>query len=244
MGLSVLSKSIVRNILFCTAAIGFGCLFAAVVMAQHAGVRIAPPVRVAPARPYIPRTAPMAVSRPRLYAGPHLMGVNNGAFGFRRHPIYVFRRPVFFGAAFFRFDEGLWFQSYAWLTCTTYWRSGLGCNGLPLDENGFENYVTLPAYEPPLYWYGAQMRDLVQLYLKNGDRYSVTDYWFVDGKLHFVPAEEDTEQVIDFDELDVQKTIEVNTRRGFRLVMRDEPWEQYLHDHPDLTPPPLQPPQK
>jgi hypothetical protein len=44
--------------------------------------------------------------------------------------------------------------------------------------------------------------------------------------------------------LDVQKTIDVNTRRGFRVVMRNEPMEQYLRDYPDLTPPLLQPSQK
>jgi hypothetical protein len=35
----------------------------------------------------------------------------------------------------------------------------------------------------------------------------------------------------------------VNTRRGFRVVMRNEPLEQYLRDHPDLTPPLLERPQ-
>jgi hypothetical protein len=50
--------------------------------------------------------------------------------------------------------------------------------------------------------------------------------------------------VIPFDELDLQRTIDVNTRRGFRMVLRDEPWQQYLKDHPDLTPPDLRPPQK
>jgi hypothetical protein len=28
------------------------------------------------------------------------------------------------------------------------------------------------------------------------------------------------------------------------MVLRDEPWQQYLKDHPDLTPPDLRPPQK
>jgi hypothetical protein len=42
----------------------------------------------------------------------------------------------------------------------------------------------------------------------------------------------------------VQKTIDVNTRRGFRVVMRDSPLEQYLRDHPDPMPPLLQPTQK
>jgi hypothetical protein len=52
------------------------------------------------------------------------------------------------------------------------------------------------------------------------------------------------EHVIPFDELDLQRTIDVNTRRGFRMVLRDEPWQQYLKDHPDLTPPDLRPPQE
>jgi hypothetical protein len=73
----------------------------------------------------------------------------------------------------------------------------------------------------------------------------VDDYWFVNGQIHFTVFDEPganlLEQVMDFDELDVQKTIDVNTRRGFRLVMRDAPWEKYLHDHPDLIPQPLAP---
>jgi hypothetical protein len=52
------------------------------------------------------------------------------------------------------------------------------------------------------------------------------------------------EHVVPLDELDLQKTIDVNTRRGFRMVFRDEPWQQYLKDHPDLTPPDLAAPQK
>jgi hypothetical protein len=31
----------------------------------------------------------------------------------------------------------------------------------------------------------------------------------------------------------------VNTTRGFRVVMRDAPWEKYLKDHPDATSPAL-----
>jgi hypothetical protein len=36
----------------------------------------------------------------------------------------------------------------------------------------------------------------------------------------------------------------VNSRRGFRVVMRNEPMEQYLRDYPDLDPPLLQPAQR
>ena len=89
--------------------------------------------------------------------------------------------------------------------------------------------------------YGDYRRDLPQLYLKDGTMYSVTDYWLVDNQLHFTMIEEggtkSVEHVIGFDELDLQTTIDVNTQRGFRFVLRNEPLEQYLRDHPDQTPP-------
>jgi hypothetical protein len=88
----------------------------------------------------------------------------------------------------------------------------------------------------------------VQLFLKDGMVYTVSDYWFVGDEIHFTMLDESgtksVEQVIDFDDLDARRTIDVNTRRGFRVVMRNEPMEQYLRDYPDLTPPLLQPPQR
>jgi hypothetical protein len=35
----------------------------------------------------------------------------------------------------------------------------------------------------------------------------------------------------------LQKTIDVNTARGFRFVLRNEPLEQYLKDNPSLDSP-------
>ena len=81
----------------------------------------------------------------------------------------------------------------------------------------------------------------MRLYLKDGTVYSVTDYWLVNGDLHFKTVEENgtkvVEQTIDFDRLDLQKTIDVNTQRGFRFVLRNEPLEQYLMDHPSSDTP-------
>jgi hypothetical protein len=108
-----------------------------------------------------------------------------------------------------------------------------------------QNYAAPQIYEYPVYLYGAGAPEMVELFLKDGTAIGVTDYWFVDGQVHFtVPEEGAGEQVISLDELDLQKTIDVNTRHGFRFVMRNEPWEQYLRDHPDETPPPVTPPQK
>jgi hypothetical protein len=87
----------------------------------------------------------------------------------------------------------------------------------------------------------------VQLYLKDGTVYDVNDYWFVDNRIHFTMLDESgtksVEQAIGLEELDLQRTVDVNTRRGFRVVMRNESLEQYLRDHPDLTPPLIKPPQ-
>jgi hypothetical protein len=241
MGLAVLPAPIPRMVFVVASLLASSGLFAPVASAQRAGARIPVPARIVAPRA-VSRISPPPISRPRVLPGPHQVGINNPAFGFRRRPIYVFRHPVFFVVPYLPFDESLWFESYARLNCTSYWRSGLGCNGLPLDENGFENYVTHPAFENSFYSYGEERRDLVQLFLKDSEAYSVADYWFVNGKLHFLTADEGAEQVVDSDELDYQKTAAVNTRRGFRVVMRDEPWEQYLRDHPDVTPPLLAPP--
>jgi hypothetical protein len=72
-------------------------------------------------------------------------------------------------------------------------------------------------------------------------------YWFVNGQLHFTSVEEggakSLERVNPSDALDVPRTVDVNTRRGFRVVMRDAPLDKYLRDHPDLIPPLLAPSQ-
>lgn len=212
----------------------------------HAGGGVRPGV------PHVfvpPPASHPTISRPPLIQGPRPLGVN-ARFHFRPRPInvFVFRRRFFFGAPCFGFGLGLGCNSFWWPNYNLCWGWGFYCYDLPFTGFGFENYVTLQPYEVPVYLYGPGDREQVWLYLKDGTAYTVADYWFVNGKVHFIAVEEggakSVEHVIDFDELDVQKTIDVNTRRGFRVVMRDEPVEQYLRDHPDPMPPLLQPTQK
>jgi hypothetical protein len=197
----------------------------------------------------VPPAAYPTIPRPPLIAGPRPVGVN-ARFHFRSRPInvFVFRRRFFFGAPCFRFGLGLGCNSFWWPNYDLCWGWGFYCNALPFTGYGFENYVTLQPYEVPVYLYGPGERDQVWLYLKDGTVYTVADYWFVNGKVHFIAVEEggakSVEHVIGFDELDVQQTIDVNTRRGFRVVMRDEPLDQYLRDHPDAMPPLLEPSKK
>jgi hypothetical protein len=94
--------------------------------------------------------------------------------------------------------------------------------------------------------YGEERSDLPQLFLKDGTILNVTDYWLVDGQLHFTMIEQNgtkpAEQVIPFDALDLQMTVDANTRRGFHFMLRNEPFEQYLRDHPDAPPSTVTPP--
>jgi hypothetical protein len=115
------------------------------------------------------------------------------------------------------------------------------------SATGSGNYVTVPAYAPE-YLYGEEDREQVWLYMKDGPVYRVNDYWFVNEQMHFTVMEADplrpVEHVLPSDQLDVQKTTSVNAARGFRMVRRDEPWPQYLKDHPDANPPELTAPEK
>ena len=206
------------------------------------GARTAPPV-------FVPPASYPTVPRPPVIAGPRPMGVD-ARFHFRPGPsnVFVFRRRFFFGAPCFRFGVGFGCNAFWWPNWNLCWGWGFNCSALPFTGSVSENYVTLQPYLVPVYLYGPGEREQVWLYLKDGTVYTVADYWFVNGQVHFIAVEEGgakiVEHVIGFDELDVQKTIDVNTRRGFRVVMRDEPLEQYLRDHPDPMPPLLQPTQK
>lgn len=181
-------------------------------------------------------------------AGPHQL-VNPHGFRFQRHPIPIFHHYVFFHSPFFGFRGGLGINYVWWPACGPYsswgfeWGWGFGCNPLPYYGYGFENSVTLQPY----YWYDQEAHELVWLVMKDGTVYYVTDYWFVGDQVHFTSVEEggtkSLERVINFDQLDVAKTVDVNTRRGFRVVMRDAPLEKYVRDHPDQIPPLLAPPQ-
>jgi hypothetical protein len=166
--------------------------------------------------------------------------------GFPERSPLIFRRSFFIRAPFRNFWEG--FDSSWWLHCGPVWGWEFGCDDLFLSWHAFEHYLAPPlTYASPVYVYNLDGRPLVQLYLQDGTVYDVNDYWFVDNQIHFTMLDESgtksVEQVIGLEEMDLPRTINVNTRRGFRVVMRNEPLEQYLRDHPDLTPPLVQPPQ-
>jgi hypothetical protein len=183
---------------------------------------------------------------------------NVGSFRFRPHPrpfpprpFPIFGFPVFFNGPFF---FGGAFNSFWWPPCGPFW--GPGCSFSPFYGYGGYGYgydigndwpsygaggqSTTPNYTYPPYLYGRGARDLVELFFKDGTVFDVTDYWLVDGQMHFMTLDEHgtklVEQVRDFADLNLQTTVDVNTERGFKFMLRNQPIEQYLRDHPDVSP--------
>lgn len=225
--------------------------------------RVAPPPRPAAA----PQVRP-PISRPMPSAPPP---AGFGTPGFRtRHPRPIrpgppFRRPVQFPPIFISpifppFGFGFGFNSFWPSFCgpALFWNFGCGVGpsyGYGLGFYGpyagpsypYESapYVG-PVYPAPLNVYGGAERDLVELCMKDGTVYDVLDYWVVDNQLHFTTndgGDTPTEHVVSLDDLDMQKTIDVNTQRGFNFMLRNEPIEQYLQDHPDAGSPSTDAPQ-
>jgi hypothetical protein len=197
--------------------------------------------------PHMP--APRAYAPPPIYRAPTYRPYAFPATSYRGTsaalsrpwwPIYPYRRfPVGPNSFFIQPYWYLWstwaYNSCGWTNCYLNWNLGY--------NNTLQFYTYAPNYAPlqNYLYYGEQSRDLPELILTDGTVYSVSDYWVVDNQVHFIVADRATrqpeEQVIPLDDLDLQTTIDVNTRRGFRFVLRNEPIAQYLHDHPDEPPP-------
>lgn len=203
-------------------------------------------------RPPLLRTR---ITRPQVYVAPRYVAFGTGRLLFRAQPthhplppVFPVGVPLFFGWPFWPFG-GLWgFPGYGlgwgfnycyWMDCSLFWNSQFTSPAQPFYE-----YTPVPPVAPtytyPIYEYGEERRESPQIFLKDGTVYNVLDYWRVDDQFHFTIHEpgnpNPAEHVVNLDQLDLQKTIDVNTARGFRFVMRDEPLEQYQHDHPNQIP--------
>ena len=192
-----------------------------------------PPVYHAPTAP-VPY-APMLTNR-----------TSSGAFGvgtFRPiRPVHLFPPPVIIYRAAIVFNAPLWTSNHCWWnTCDLLYPWTI--NYAAISSPGPLSYLP-QMYETPVYIYGPERPDLPQLFLKDGTILNVTDYWVVDDQLHFTMMGEDgksMERAIPFDALDLQTTVDANTERGFRFMLRNEPFEQYLRDHPEGPPKALVP---
>jgi len=213
------------------------------------------PVHVAPPPVYHPPVVQPPMARPPVSYAPIYVSPRSGIVpsttGLGTHvvlprPIRPIRpRPpaIFIYSPSFVLGEPFWNANYCrWGSCDPLWPWAYGFT--IISSPGPVNYVSQPV-ETPAYQYGGEREDFPQLFLKDGTILNVTDYWVVDGQLHFKMIEaigqKPAEQAIPFEELDLQQTIDANTRRGFRFVLRNEPVDEYLLHHPEGPPPALTP---
>lgn len=221
------------------------CVSTPPALAQHPAARTGGVVHIsAPPIPHVPIfSAPVIhapiiyapISTPRISISPSAGATGTAVFLPFRRPIrrfppvlVIYESPFLFGGPL----SGL--NSCGAATCDLFWFWTLGST--TVSSPGPTNYIA-QVNETPAYVYGEERPDLPQLFLKDGTILSVTDYWVVDDQLHFTIIEESgtkpAEHVVPFDTLDLQTTVDANTRRGFRFVLRNEPFQQYLRDHPE-----------
>jgi hypothetical protein len=62
----------------------------------------------------------------------------------------------------------------------------------------------------------------VLLYLKDGSTFAVSDYWLVDGKLHYVTSY-GGENAVDEGRVDLQRTVDENAARGVDFTLKPQP---------------------
>lgn len=220
------------------------CLVTTLALAQHAVVRSGGAVAhpSAPTISHVPISSAPSIHTPIFT--PRIPVAPASALGLARfrppwHPIRPFPPVLFLYESPFLFGGPFWGLNSCWATCD-FWPWALSTT--TVSSAGPANYVS-QVYEIPVSVYGEERPDLPQLFLKDGTILNVTDYWLVDDQLHFTMIEDGTtsEHVIPFDALDLQTTVDANTRRGFRFMLRNEPVEQYLRDHPEGPPPVVTP---
>jgi hypothetical protein len=253
---SILKKFLI--VVSCTLAI---CVSTPLVLAQHPAVRpaggavhtYAPPISHVPISsapmihtPMIHAPTIYAPSSPRISVAPFAGRLGTAGFLPPRRPIHRFPPVLIIYESPFLLGGPFWgLNSCWWATCDLFWSWPLDYTTVP--SPGPTNYIS-QIYETTVNVYGEERSDIPQLFLKDGTILNVTDYWLVDGQLHFTMIEENgtkpAEQVIPFDALDLQATVDANTRRGFHFMLRNEPFEQYLRDHPEDPPSIVTPPRK
>jgi len=188
------------------------------VVAPHTSVRIRSLTRI-PNRPALWFLAPQADNGGRLWRRRFRGGF--GIFG------------GFFGWPFaFGFGPD----------CNPFWSEPLafGCNGFGLNFGGIissseeqppagteevapeeepEQSIFVPPPEGSSPEEIQAEKILFVLYMKDGSVYAVTNYWIADGKLHYLTSY-GGENTIEMSDLDLQKTVDVNSKRGVDFTLK------------------------
>jgi hypothetical protein len=224
----------------------------------------APAGRAPMARPPVMRLPRPPVTRgyfvPPFRAGGRVAARHS--FAFLRRPIGFPPRPgqpIFIGVGFFWFGYPYWgfltpgcnpFWAWPWVYgCSSfgYW-DGYSGFGPAFDSSAYgqdnEEETGQQAQEPETFAWSPPPesspeeieaeKPITVLFLQNGAVYAITDYWIQDGKFYYATSY-GGQNSINLDDIDLQKTVEVNAKRGVEFILKPSP-----DRNPQNPPPPGQ----
>lgn len=146
-----------------------------------------------------------------------------------------------------------WLYSWYWAQCNGYYGGYNSYSGVTsysfesdMESHASEEYDPFTWQSPPATAgnpengsSGGSQEPETLLYLTDGTVYAVTDYWLADGKLHYSTTYGD-ENSIDLNQLDLQRTVDVNASRGVSFTLRPRPSSVPESPTSDQNPPPDQ----
>jgi len=170
--------------------------------------------------------------------------------------------PFFFGCGGGFFGGGFGFGfglGYGYGYCDPFWGCPAGFYGSYYNGGYYGNQIYNQStddssvsneFNPSRYWgpsappeetgggggSSSSSDSEVVLFLKDGTVYAITDYWIADNKLHYV-TNYGGENSIPLDQLDMQRTVDVNAKRGVNITLRPTPQSQQAAPEPDAAPP-------
>ena len=193
--------------------------------------------------------------------GPFFFGCGGGFFG-----------GGFYGGGFYGggFGFGLGYgYGYGYGYCDPFWGCPAGLYGSYYNGGYYGNQIynattdessVSNEFNPSRYWgpsappeetgggggASSSSDSEVVLFLKDGTVYAITDYWIADNKLHYV-TNYGGENSIPLDQLDMQRTVDTNAKRGINITLRPTPQSQQAQPEPapdeQPAPEPAPPPQ-
>jgi hypothetical protein len=170
--------------------------------------------------------------------------------------------PFFFGCGGGFFGGGFGFGfglGYGYGYCDPFWGCPAGFYGSYYNGGYYGNQIYNQStddssvsneFNPSRYWgpsappeetgggrgSASSSDNEVVLFLKDGTVYAITDYWIADNKLHYV-TNYGGENSIPLDQLDMQRTVDTNAKRGINITLRPTP-QQRAAPEPDAAPQP------
>ena len=142
----------------------------------------------------------------------------------RRIPPFCFFNGIgtLCGSSFGYFGFGYGGFGYPWPYDYDYGMAGVSAQ--PVDNSETADANLYATYQPgtapqPLPAEQAEATPLILLVLKDGTIYGVTDYWLDHGKLHYLTSYGGS-NTMSMDQLDLQKTVDENWKRGVTFVLR------------------------